>query len=710
LPIARFFPYTAFMREIWVSLGIAGASSIGLGILAFLPVPPIMLVLTVLFALAFFAHRFGGRWFPNAHPILATAFGAVTLLAFQAIAQTTWYYLRPFTGWTGDLVALAIAILLSELLLLIPWTLAEPDLALPAPTPRKWQFFALVAPATALLIAVAFVLFHAAAAATDQSIRTPWQLLPAGTLAALALAALAAWLIAIRRASAGWVALAASGSLLAFTLITPLLYRLGFGFDGFLHRASEQLLLTTGTLSPKPPYYIGQYVFVTWLSRLSGASIHLLDLWLVPMGAALLPLGAALALGKKNTVLAVVAGIALLPLGQFIVTTPQSFAYLIGILGLWLAAADRGHAHPTASLSLCAWSLAIHPLAGLPFLGGWIALQFRGKNPLTWLAVLGTSASVPAAFYLNSLRSGGTAEWHFERFFSSSTWEAAWQSLTLPVSRIALWPDAGVFAAYALPILLAGFAVYGLVSTHDRRRQASVLLALGIGACLAGIFLKTTGDFRFLIDYERGNYADRLFVLAECFWLIPASFGLAKLVERAWASSATVAASTLLLLTAWQGMHAYASLPRHDAAVISHGWSVGRADLDAVHYIHQDAGSRPYTVLANQSVSAAAVEAYGFKRYVTDPQTHEQVFYYPIPTGGPLYDIFLRAAKKEATRDTIKEAAVLGQSDLVYVVINDYWWEADQVNQTLASSTSRVRSFGNGADTVYAFDFSKDTN
>ena len=83
----------------------------------------------------------------------------------------------------------------------------------------------------------------------------------------------------------------------------------------------------------------------------------------------------------------------------------------------------------------------------------------------------------------------------------------------------------------------------------------------------------------------------------------------------------------------------YNALPRHDALVTGRGWSTGAADQEAVKLIEYDADGKPYTVLANQSVSAAAVDLLGFKRYSTT--NDGDVFFYPIPTGGPLYETFL---------------------------------------------------------------------
>ena len=147
-------------------------------------------------------------------------------------------------------------------------------------------------------------------------------------------------------------------------------------------------------------------------------------------------------------------------------------------------------------------------------------------------------------------------------------------------------------------------------------------------------------------------------------------------------------ALTLWLLCSIPTALAYNALPRHDALLIGHGWSVSASDIEAVRFIHNDAGSIPYVVLANQSVSAAAVSELGFKRYAGD------IFFYPIPTGGPLYTIFLDIANAKRIQDNVQDAAKLAEAKIVYVVIDDYWWNAESVNDALSIEASDQWTIG----------------
>jgi hypothetical protein len=641
----------------------------------------------LVFLILFHAALFGGRLLRKPNGVGPTMVGLLVILAGQSVVQTALYYLGLKLGTFTDFVSLGLVLLPLYLLFLreeAPNASVKPEYD---PKQIAWMaglgFLA--------LIGFYYAIKASHGAAADQSIRTPWPLLPVHILAAILLPALAAWLAAWKTKSRLFVSLLCSIAILSVTLIAPLVYSVGFGFDGFLHQASEKILLQTGTLSPKPPYYIGQYVFVTWLARLIQGDVNGIDRFLVPVLAAVLPF-LFLPLAKKREAIAVSA-LLFLPFANFVATTPQALAYLVGLMALLAALAAREDGwHPTVALVLAAWALCIHPLAGLPLALGCAALLFpRLAIPLGIAAVM----SVPAAFaFLNT--SQASVSWNFSNLWDANTLAAFASALMPPQNRVALWADWASMVAFLLPITMAIASGLAIWRDRERRREWIVLVCLAAGMVLAGLFLKAAGEFAFLIEYERGNYADRLFVLAILFLLPPAAAGAAYLLHRLRSAPATASLTILLGLSAWHAAQAYNALPRFDAAVSNHGWSVSASDMDAVRWIDRDAGSRPYTVLADQSVSAAAVSQLGFKRYAGD------VFFYPIPTGGKLYQTYLDAVGDQASTDTIREAGELGQSKLVYVVLNTYWWNAQAAGDRLAGMANAEQDFDN-ADRVFTF-------
>jgi len=372
------------------------------------------------------------------------------------------------------------------------------------------------------------------------------------------------------------------------------------------------------------------------------------------------------------------------------------------------------------------WTIAAHPLAGLPLFGATILILMNNSPcPLfpkervltspfwkggmrelapTLVVYLFTIFSVPCAFALNTLISHAAVNWNLGALFHASPYANLLSSIVFPLNHLALWADWGVMVQFLFPLLLAYLLFLAIAKNGLYRRLWILLSSTGAGLMLAGFFLRATGGFSFLIDYERGNFADRLFVIAALVLLMPALNGFAILMDSSasWRmrgndKSKLLIAALLTIGAFWMAGQAYLALPRHDATITGHGWSVGTADQKAVKWIEADANGQPYTVLANQTVSAAAVEAFGFKRYVSD------IFYYPIPTGGPLYQLYLKATS-EPTRDIVKQAADLGHSRLVYVVLNNYWWDAARVTESLRQIADLSTTIGDGAVTIYRFD------
>lgn len=671
-------------RDLPISAGLAAAVLI-IGL-----VLPGSIAWKVTAAIAYIACAwiFGERLAPK--PAGREWIGLFAVFAAQSLVQTALYYAGVHLSNATDAWSLAGAILLMMTTFL--WIPAEsPEDTQLASHDWKWAV-----PLISIgLVFCAVVIYGAFRRATADSIRTPWPLLPNWTIPAIAglwiAGLIAAWKSNAKTAVGALVSFAA----LAVAAIAPALYKIGFGFDGFLHRASEQLILQTGTLSPKPFYYIGQYVFTTWLSRMSGLDLASIDRWLVPLAFATIPL--FLLLANKKQLFSVPAFLLLVPLAPFVATTPQSFAYVIGLIAVILALSED--VHPLGWLPFALWSIAIHPLAGLPFAAiacAMILIRLKQKT-LAGICILLAGISIPAAFLVLGQFSSNAVAWDWSRLIDSSQLSQIWNAVSPPQNRVAFWEDWSSLIAFL--ILPASFALSVLAVIKDKTRRAS-WIALLAASCLllaAGFVLKAAGDFPFLIDYERGNYADRLFVIAGLIAAFPASIGFGWLLSRISRLHILTACTVLCVGYAWMGAQAYNALPRHDAAIVSHGWSVGSADIDAVRWIDQDAGNEVYTVLADQTVSAAAVQELGFKRYIGD------IFFYPIPTGGPLYQDFLQAVDSNPSTEAIADAAKLGHSKTVYVVLNDYWWDFENVAGKLSSMSGDERDFGNGSVRVFKF-------
>ena len=83
--------------------------------------------------------------------------------------------------------------------------------------------------------------------------------------------------------------------------------------------------------------------------------------------------------------------------------------------------------------------------------------------------------------------------------------------------------------------------------------------------------------------------------------------------------------------------------------------------------IHANAKGDEYVVLSNQSVSAAAVQAYGFPTR------------YAIPTSGRLYQLYSDMVYIKPAAQTMFEAMDVAHVNLAYFVMNNYWPNASRI-------------------------------
>lgn len=708
-----------------------------------------LLWLVVIFTLFFYGHALGRACFPKQDWKISILPGIILFLALQSIFQTAWYYLDGKLGIPSDVVSLIAAIVVATVLSRrVPiWHIEssetrnlEPETCSPEPLTNgsRLILYTRLLCATALtgasFLTLLLIMRRAGQAATMESISTPWPLLPEYALALIALIWLALIAIIFFTRHSLAAALTSACAIFSLTCIPALVYKIGYGFDGFLHIASEKILLTSGTLSPKPFYYIGQYVFTTWFSRLADIPVAAIDRWLVPVGVALLLPLTILLIGGFNprygSARFLILG--LLPLSAFASTTPQNFAYLLGLCALFLSV-DRARQNisPIVPIILLLWAIAVHPLAGLPLLLVAAALilstyERKTSQILSWVCVCLAGVAVPAMFYILGLHGNLSLIWNLKMMFSPGTWLTWLKDFTPWIgNRTVVWPAWTSLTAKILPFILFITALFGsnlptrtgevtsplqtthypLLTTHSSNRRISYLLITAAIILMASsAVLKNISDFSFLIDYERGNYADRLNALA-IFCLLPAAMlGLMNFWPRIKHAPKILSAGIMIFFLGLATALAYDSLPRHDALVAGRGWSTSFDDFDVVKLIDHDAENRNYTVLANQSVSAAAVAELGFKRYAQD------IFFYPIPTGGALYQKFLDISYNEPTLDIIKDTAQLGQSDLVYVVINDYWWRADAIASAIGKIADQKWEIGDSKVKVYKFDLSIDSS
>ncbi|MBU0540100.1 hypothetical protein KKF59_02675 [Patescibacteria group bacterium] len=678
------------------------------------------------FAFLYYGYLLGNTILPKIKSIKSIWLGLLLFVSLQSLVQTGLYYFGFRLGQDSDAISLISAIFLSGLLAFFFKPRISAKARPVAHNSRPQQTFFRVfrhklfstTLFLAAVLAFAFIIKNAAQASTLESIRTPWPLLPKATITAIAILWMTLLLSSLWARSAFLGAIHGFLATSATTFIAPLIYRLGFGFDGFLHIASEKILLGSGFLEPKPFYYIGEYVFTTWLARFADLPIAQIDRWLLPVAAAILPTLCLLTILKDKK--AGLSILALLPLAAFVSTTPQGLAYILGLTALILCLGTaKANVHFVAPLIVSAWAIAVHPLAGIPLLFVVLAtlsviyLPKKTAIAVSAFSVITAGIAVPLLFYFLSLKSGTSIAWNFNQLFHAEPWlSRLLEFVPFIGNHFTVWPAWASLTNRLIPLILFFAALLAYKSSNDKKERGACLVFIfsALIFYIAAVALKATGDFTFLIDYERSNYGDRLNILALLCLVPPAGLGLNEFWKKARKVPLIIFIAAIAFYSFIAAAASYNALPRHDAIAVSRGWSTSRYDLEAVQLIDRDAGNRAYTVLANQSVSAAAVSLLGFKRYTALAVGETPVFFYPIPTGGVLYELYLQITYNEPSMDILKDAAELGRSDLVYVVLNDYWWRAQTVAEQIREIADQDWDISDGKVWVYKFDLRTDSN
>lgn len=520
--------------------------------------------------------------------------------------------------------------------------------------------------------------------------------------------------------------------------VAVLVYQVGYGFDPFIHQASEQFIKEFGAIYPKTPYYLGQYSLVVILQRLTSLPVAFLDQWLLPILAALfLPWTAQKTLTKfwpnNQDQINLLILLGLIPLTAFfLVTTPQGLAYLFFLIIVLLGLTARTTADYFLLVLLSLLCLSLQPIVGLPAIILVIALYVFSQAPkfkkrslaiLTGLNIL----LLPALFALINYQQATSRPVNSQvpdsdivrHFFSLPRSQEVWLNFAYWLKDNQVW--------WLLLLLVVGIVLVirelknsqagqawlqNKVKNNLEHLQMRVYFIYGLQALalLLAYGLTRSLPFDFLINYERANYANRLLYLA-LFLLAPhLLLPVGRFLQHLAKQTTKLRVAVLIFLSLTLVGSLYLAYPRQDEYFDSRGYATSSHDLAAVNWIAQDAkeaawpetgaANLGYIVLANQQVSAAALRSFGFAQYY-----HQDIFYYPIPTGAPLYQYYLNMVDLPS-RHTMDLAMSLAGVQHAYLVLNDYWWAFDKMvveNKLLADSWQEIDQ---GA--VYVFRYDKD--
>jgi len=567
-----------------------------------------------------------------------------------------------------------------------------------------------------------FNLFIIWQAKTDTSIISPWEKIPSYFFVFFALETLLIVYAVLKTkwANIFYILMLSIYLIIPFGMAT-LIYSIGFGFDPFVHQATEKLIALNGLVTPKPLYYLGQYALIIFFHKIFFIPIIWLDKLLVPvLSSLLLPTTfyksfAAFNLEPKQRLLSTLTML-ILPFAVFTVTTPQNLANLFVVL-IVLSSLIPKEQLPVSKLLtinlLAIATLAVHPLAGIPaliFAGLYNSHELiRNKKILmlyySCLSVIAVGA-LPIAFVLSNQKINVLDNMQL-KFALPPPFLSGLSDVWLNFSYLYGF---NIFWLLIFLIILGALVCLknDLTKNNFKKRlkhltdyTPHILISVAL-TCSYLIMLKI--NFSYLIDYERTNFADRILTLIIIFSLPLIMSAITAIITKISRQKISIKYPCFIFIIALICASLYQSYPRLDDYENSRSFSTSMSDIKAVRWINADAGDNDnFIVLANQQVSAAALKEFGFKKYFPTPTG--ELFYYPIPTGDALYQFYLDMVDKQASKETATAAATIVNADITYFVLNSYWFAFEKI---LAEASSQADAIANiDENKIFVFKYTK---
>ncbi len=668
-----------------------------------------------IFWLVYSSFSLGKRLLPQKPACLQSALGLVLLQIIIIILSLIFFYLINF----NDLSIALVFLIVSLLIIYFDYTAQEKRKSI-----LKHIFKSILIFKTfvfslknifkqSFLFAVYIILYLISFSylfkyATKESILSPWDVLPKNFFLIFIFLNIILLIILLNKDKQNNIPFSFSPtyrltvlSLHSFLIfsIALVVYKIGYGFDPFVHRAAENALSNLGYILPKPLYYIGQYTLVVFWENILFAKISLIDKLLTPLLAALtLPAIIYYSLinlfKDKKRILLLINYVLIFVIFLFFYTVPQSLANLFLLTLIFLSIPYLNKKIPYYFWLIALATLFIHPLSGIPafIYLGYLTLRYYNFKILKIIYLILSSICLPIFFYLISFISP-----NFNIQFNLSNITNIFNIFPVPN----YFPFYSIYHLiylykFNLLILLILILIAGIYYLYKKNKKEVLCTSLTISfILLINLILLSAIKFTSVIHYEQAEFAKRLVYIIFLFILPIILSGIYFIGGRIYEFKK--GKTILILLTVLISvMTLYISYPHVDAFEKNRGYSVSEYDIQAVRYIEEDAKDEGYIVLANQSTSAAALQEFGFKKY------YNNLFYYPIPTSSPLYDIYLKMVYDQPKKEYIQKARDLTGVNTIYFVINDYWLDS---KKRIEEAREIINYVENANDKVWVFRF-----
>lgn len=459
--------------------------------------------------------------------------------------------------------------------------------------------------------------------------------------------------------------------------ITIIVYQLGFGYDGFVHRAAQQYILDNGIIEPKTPFYIGQYSLVVVFAQLTKLPVFFIDSLMVPLYAAILIpwsifLGLHYGLKTPFHESLIVAWVLpwIYPLSLHL-TTPHNFVLMLFVITMFVGLHKKNFTTFLLMMALGVFALFTHPLLGLPLFIFTSAWTLFGKKTPKWFLPLFTLAAalcVPAMFGLHNYLQGNGLPQTTNPLFGLSSFAELFHLPYWVERYVNLFWDGLYMYGFGIAPLAGILGLYSYLRFRKKHPIFNLYFAFSLAMVVCAFALRIWIQFPGLASFEQDDYPKRMLIAALIpllpmimFWLSN-WHGKLKIQMR-------IAVCIIFALVTMLSL--YFAYPQVNPKVQFPGYNMTIYDVEATKYIHQDADGQDYIVLSNALVATAALQEYGFAKYY-DIDGFDQ-FYYSTPSGSPLYQQYQKMVYQDTKREYMEQAMQMAGVTRAYFVINEYW-------------------------------------
>jgi len=508
--------------------------------------------------------------------------------------------------------------------------------------------------------------------------------------------------------------------------VVIIVYPLGFGFDGFIHRATENWIQLNGFISPKQPVYIGQYSFIVWLSNLTAIPIFYIDVVLVPiLSAVLIPTVVSRSLHKVWNI-PLMHGLQLswiIPVIYYVslhLTTPHNVLILLTfviVFGLLEYFSKTMHIIPVLLVSIA--GLTIHALLGAPAFLCVVAgllLRHSKKCKISVLVtyIFGMTFMFPILFSLyffltkQPLPNLTNPFNHIQKFLSLFD-RPFWYAKQAPIGLEILYAWQRILPVF---VCISAILAFLYIAKKKNLHESYLLFLFTFVGFFSGAFLlRSWIHFPNVGALEQGDYPLRL-IKSSIIYLLPflmysvylmVHWMLEHLKRLPLFTRQMSHYSGLFIIAVLLTASLYLAYPQQNAKAHFPGYNVSLSDFKAVRWINNNNDEYNYIVLANPLTSIAAMTEYGFPKYFeTEDGLHS---YLSVPTGAELYIQYQNMLYKGQHRSFMNTAMNYAGVKKSYFVVSSFWANFDNIIEGAQETADTWHIIDNGKIWIFTYYF-----